>query len=127
MEQNSGKPGLVFHASEEKLEKLETQIELPDRVRVRSANIVSNRVQNKTLELRTFKKKTIRTIPGLPHICTLLWLFGGRPKCTKKSAIAVVAVRKNQHLTGRLNVHQRKVPPSCIVSRSHLSRLNSAL
>ena len=72
MEQNSGKPGLVFHASEEKLEKLETQIELPDRVRVRSANIVSNRVQNKTLELRAFKKKTIRTIPGLPHICTLL-------------------------------------------------------
>ena len=90
-------------------------------------SIVSNRAQDKTLELRAFKKKTIRTIPGLPHICTLLRLFGGRPKCTKKSAIAVVAVRKNQHLTGRLKVHQRKVPPSCIVSRSHLSRLNSAL
>ena len=47
-------------------------------------SIVSKGAQNKTLELRAFKKKTIRTIPGLPHICTLLRLFGGRPKCTKK-------------------------------------------
>ena len=38
-----------------------------------------------------------------------------------------IQIQIQMHLTGRRNWHQRKVPLSPIVSKSHLSRLSSAL